>query len=116
VTRGVIVAIAAMVMVMAAVPANASTKRIAVIVGNNAGNAEQSPLHYAETDAAKFAGVLTELGGVFRAGPQPRSVTRSRVSGSISSASARIRRSGSSCCSTFRDTPTARHSSSASIA
>jgi len=62
VTRGVIAAIVA--MVVAAAPAHASTKRIAVIVGNNAGNAEQSPLHYAEADAAKFAGVLIELGGV----------------------------------------------------
>ena len=44
--------------------AQASTKRIAVIVGNNTGNAGQAPLHYAEADAAKFARVLQELGNV----------------------------------------------------
>jgi hypothetical protein len=44
--------------------AHASTKRVAVIVGNNAGGADQTPLRYAETDAGKVARVLTELGGV----------------------------------------------------
>jgi len=44
--------------------ASASTKRVAVIVGNNAGGADQTPLHYAEADASKLARVLVELGGV----------------------------------------------------
>ncbi|HEX7699080.1 MAG TPA: caspase family protein, partial [Kofleriaceae bacterium] len=44
--------------------ADASTKRVAVIVGNNAGGADQTRLRYAETDAGKLARVLTELGGV----------------------------------------------------
>jgi Caspase domain len=55
--------IVALLVVTSAI-AQASTKRVAVIVGNNAGNADRAALHYAETDAAKFAGVLGELGGV----------------------------------------------------
>ena len=43
---------------------HAETKRVAVVVGNNAGNAGQTKLHYAESDAAKMGRVLTELGGV----------------------------------------------------
>jgi hypothetical protein len=42
----------------------ADTKRIAVVVGNNRGGGEQTPLRYAEADASKFASVMTELGGV----------------------------------------------------
>jgi hypothetical protein len=45
-------------------PVLASTKRIAVIVGNNQGNPGRPQLHYAGADAAKFARVLVELGGV----------------------------------------------------
>ncbi len=44
--------------------AHAGTKRVAVIVGNNAGAAEQTALRYAEVDASKLARVLAELGGV----------------------------------------------------
>lgn len=44
--------------------AHASTKRIAVVVGANAGNDDRAPLHFAELDADKFARVLGELGGV----------------------------------------------------
>jgi hypothetical protein len=47
-----------------AATAHAGTRRIAVVVGNNAGNAISKPLHFAELDAAKFARVLGELGGV----------------------------------------------------
>lgn len=47
-----------------AATAHAGTKRIAVIVGNNAGNAGQAALRYAEADAGKFAQVLEELGNV----------------------------------------------------
>lgn len=48
----------------AAATAHAGTKRIAVIVGNNAGNPGQAALRYAEADAGKFAQVLEELGNV----------------------------------------------------
>lgn len=44
--------------------AHAETRRVAVIVGNNAGGPEDTPLHYAETDAGKLARVLAELGGI----------------------------------------------------
>lgn len=44
--------------------ARAETRRVAVVVGNNAGNGEQPPLRYAETDAGKMARVLVELGGI----------------------------------------------------
>jgi len=51
-------------IVAATATAQASTRRIAVIVGNNAGNSSTAPLHFAEADAAKLAQVLGELGGV----------------------------------------------------
>jgi hypothetical protein len=44
--------------------AHADTRRIAVVVGNNAGGPGDPALHYAESDASKVARVLTELGGV----------------------------------------------------
>lgn len=44
--------------------AHAETRRVAVIVGNNAGGADATALHYAESDAGKLARVLAELGGV----------------------------------------------------
>jgi hypothetical protein len=51
-------------ILLAARTASADTRRLAVVVGNNAGAGEQAPLHFAETDAGKLARVLTELGGV----------------------------------------------------
>ncbi len=42
----------------------AESKRIAIIVGNNAGSGELPPLRYAESDAGKMARVLVELGDV----------------------------------------------------
>ena len=42
----------------------AETKRVAVLVGSNAGAAERAPLRYAESDAGKLAQTLVELGGV----------------------------------------------------
>jgi hypothetical protein len=42
----------------------AATRRVAVVVGNNAGDDPQSSLRYAEADAGKLARVLVELGGV----------------------------------------------------
>jgi hypothetical protein len=62
--RAVIIAV---VLALVSASAHASTRRIAVIVGNNAGNEGRVPLHYAELDAAKLAQVLGELGGVARA-------------------------------------------------
>jgi hypothetical protein len=44
--------------------ARAETRRVAVVVGNNAGSGEQVPLRYAEVDAGKVGRVLVELGGV----------------------------------------------------
>jgi hypothetical protein len=54
----------ALIVVAATMTAEASTSRIAVVVGNNVGNHNNEPLHFAEADAAKFAQVLGELGGV----------------------------------------------------
>lgn len=59
--RGLLVAIALLVF---GASAHASTRRIAVVVGANAGNDDRVPLHFAELDADKFARVLGELGGV----------------------------------------------------
>ncbi|MFP2928100.1 caspase family protein [Pyxidicoccus sp. 3LG] len=58
--RGLLLAAA----LAAALPAHADTRRLAVLVGHNVGSGERPPLRYAEADAAKLAGVLTELGDV----------------------------------------------------
>jgi hypothetical protein len=51
-------------LALVSAPAGAETRRVAVVVGNDAGGAERQPLRYAETDAAKVARVFLELGGV----------------------------------------------------
>ena len=51
-------------LLVASGTASAGTERIAVVVGNNVGLGVQPPLRYAESDAAKIAQVLIELGGV----------------------------------------------------
>lgn len=51
-------------LVFATSPAEAGTRRIAVLVGHNVGSGERPPLRYAEADAVKLAGVLSELGDV----------------------------------------------------
>ncbi|MCP3168720.1 caspase family protein [Myxococcus qinghaiensis] len=51
-------------LVCATSPAEAGTRRIAVLVGHNVGSGERPPLRYAEADAVKLAGVLSELGDV----------------------------------------------------
>lgn len=56
--------IALLVLWLLASAAQAETRRLAIVVGNNAGSLSQKPLRYAETDAGKFARVLVELGGV----------------------------------------------------
>lgn len=48
----------------AALSAAAETRRVAIVVGNNAGSSNLQPLRYAESDAGKFARVLVELGDV----------------------------------------------------
>lgn len=54
----------AILLVAIGATALAETRRFAVVVGNNAGAGELPPLRYAETDAGKFARVLTEVGQV----------------------------------------------------
>jgi len=54
----------AVILVAAGASAHANTRRIAVVVGNNTGNAGKTPLHFAETDATRLARVFGELGGV----------------------------------------------------
>ncbi|OGQ81924.1 MAG: hypothetical protein A2289_03550 [Deltaproteobacteria bacterium RIFOXYA12_FULL_58_15] len=50
---------------LAGVPSvKAATRRVAVVVGSNAGKSDQKPLRFAETDAGKIARLLVELGGV----------------------------------------------------
>jgi hypothetical protein len=54
----------ALIVAMLCAVASAETRRVAVVVGNNAGNQDETPLRYAELDAGKLARVLVELGGV----------------------------------------------------
>ncbi len=42
----------------------AETRRLAIVVGNNAGSGDLAPLRYAESDAGKMARVMVELGDV----------------------------------------------------
>ena len=53
-----------MLAVLLGLPAAADSRRLAIVVGNNAGSAELTPLRYAESDAGKMARVLVELGDV----------------------------------------------------
>lgn len=57
---------ALLALLFIATTASAETRRIAIIVGNNAGTGEMPPLRYAESDAGKMARVLVELGDVQR--------------------------------------------------
>jgi hypothetical protein len=74
------VVVAAALLAAAAPPARAETRRIAVLVGSNLGDAGHAPLHYAEQDAVRLAAVLGELGGlapgdvVLLRGPTPDTV------------------------------------------
>jgi hypothetical protein len=60
----VIRAIAIMTALLLAATAAAGTRRVAVVLGNNAGADPKAALRYAELDADKLARVLVELGGV----------------------------------------------------
>ncbi len=53
-----------LVVTALALPASAESRRLAIVVGNNAGGPSMPPLRYAESDAGKMARVLTELGDV----------------------------------------------------
>ena len=44
--------------------AAAATRRVAIVLGNNAGGPLDKPLHYAEEDAGKMADVLAQIGDV----------------------------------------------------
>ncbi len=48
----------------AALPAEAATRRFAIVVGNDAGVRGRTPLRFAQTDAGKVARLLSELGDV----------------------------------------------------
>lgn len=50
--------------VLLASAAFADTRRVAIVVGNNAGGPSMPPLRFAESDAGKMARVLVELGDV----------------------------------------------------
>ncbi len=52
------------VATLLAAGAPAETRRLAIVVGNNAGSGDMPPLRFAESDAGKMARVLVELGEV----------------------------------------------------
>jgi len=54
----------ALLQLLVAALAAAEPRRLAIVVGNNAGTGELPPLRYAESDAGKFARVMAELGSV----------------------------------------------------
>ena len=54
----------ALSLLLAAAPATAQVERFAVVVGNNLGSGDDVPLRYAESDAARVAAVLREVGEV----------------------------------------------------
>jgi hypothetical protein len=62
VTRALVPALALVLLLGS--PAHAETRRVAVVVGHNTGANDRAPLRYAESDAAKVAETLVELGGV----------------------------------------------------
>lgn len=72
----------AILFFLAALPdrARADVQRFAVVIGNNAGDAEDTPLKYAESDAGRVYDVLRDLGGfgpvnmVFLKGENARTV------------------------------------------
>ena len=56
--------LASAAILLAASPAEAAGRRIAVIAGNNFGAPGEIELRFARTDAQRMAQVLRELGGV----------------------------------------------------
>jgi hypothetical protein len=61
---GLLAAVLAVPALARAAPARAETRRLAVVVGNNAGSGARPALRYAEADAEKVGRLLVELGGV----------------------------------------------------
>lgn len=59
-----VLAALAAVALLAPRRAAAETRRLAIVVGNNAGGPADKPLRYAEEDATKVADVLSQLGDV----------------------------------------------------
>ncbi len=65
-----------------AAPAEAGQSRMALVIGANLGEPDETPLRYAERDASRFADVLTRFGGVppedlvLLRGPDPATVER----------------------------------------
>jgi Caspase domain len=59
-------AVLAVAALLSAPIARADVRRVAVVVGSNAGSGERPALRYAEADAEKIAQVLVELGGFGR--------------------------------------------------
>ncbi|MHB8872989.1 MAG: caspase family protein [Myxococcaceae bacterium] len=57
-------AVVLLALVLLCPPALAESRRIAIVVGNNAGTGAQPALRFAEADAGKMARVLVELGDV----------------------------------------------------
>jgi hypothetical protein len=55
---------AVLFVALAATVGSAETKRVAIVVGNNAGGPAMPPLRFAESDAGKMARLLVELGDV----------------------------------------------------
>jgi hypothetical protein len=55
---------AALALCLGPAPAGAQVERFAVVVGSDAGSAEDLPLRWAEADAARVAAVLQDVGGV----------------------------------------------------
>lgn len=58
------ISFAVAIVIASSATASAETRRVAVVVGNNAGNLGQTALRYAEIDAGKISRVLVELGGL----------------------------------------------------
>ncbi len=56
--------VALLALTLASAPALADTRRLALVVGSNAGGGDLPPLRYAEADAGKMARVMVELGDV----------------------------------------------------
>jgi hypothetical protein len=61
--RACVAASIALVAAASAATAHARTERFALVVGNNAGDAVDQPLQFAENDATRMAEVMQEIGG-----------------------------------------------------
>jgi hypothetical protein len=62
--RRLAVALATILALALPAIARAETRRLAILVGSNSGSSQRPALRFAEEDAERLAGVLTELGGL----------------------------------------------------